>query len=158
MDAVEIDHNNLILLCEISVSSIMETEMLGSWGSFRKQLQDCFVFFKDFFKIFGLLISPIEKNWQVSAVCCFTISWCKFFKKTLRQIPLTPWTQPIRLAEYPCSYSVLTLEIALVRTEQKQGLSWLLCCLWPSLNAVLQTTQPFFSSDFVGWNLFLFLV
>lgn len=38
---------------------------------------------------------------------------------------------------------VRTLERALVRTEQKQDLSWLLWCLWPSLNAVFQTIQLF---------------
>lgn len=45
--------------------------------------ESCFSFFKDFFKMFVLLNSPIEKNWQVSAVCYFTVSLCKFFKKTL---------------------------------------------------------------------------
>lgn len=29
-----------------------------------------------------------------------------------------------------------------MRTEQKQDLLGLLCCLWPSLNAVFQTAQP----------------
>lgn len=50
----------------------------------------------------------------------------------------------------------LSLERALVRTEQKQNLFWLLWYLWLSLNAVLQTTSFFL--DWFWCRLFLFLV
>lgn len=65
------------------------------------------------------------------------------------------WDSTCWATEYPCSYSVLTFERALVRAEQKQDLFWLLWFLWPSLNAVLQTTSFFL--DWFWWWLFLSL-
>lgn len=72
------------------------------------------------------------------SVILLSLSFEDLVKKFSHSWDSTGWA-----TEYPCSYSVLALERALVRTGQKQDLFWLLWCLWPSLNAVLQTTSFF---------------
>lgn len=65
------------------------------------------------------------------------------------------WDSTYWATEYPCSSSVVSLERALVRTEQKQDLFWLLWWLWLSLNAVLQTPAFFLTGSDVGYFCFL---
>lgn len=120
----------------------------GGWGNKR---QGFLVFIK--IDVCAFKLSNHKGLEQVSAVLVILLflSLEDLMKNFSHSWDSTHWA-----TEYPCSCSVLSLERALVRTEQKQDLFCLLWCLWLSLNAVLQTTSIFFECFWC--RLFLFLV